>query len=231
VAISNGVFDVQGLREMAPAAALLKPLRTAILAQAGEPISARELGAALGLSRQRAGYHVRALARVGLLRRAGRRRRRALTEQRWVASARAYVLAPEALGPLGADPKRIHDRLSASYLLATAARLQGDVLRAAGEAEAQGARLATLTLEADLRFTGAEQRARFAAALRDAVAAVIAKHAAPAIAADGCPGEGAPYRLVLGVHGMPLAPRSTDQAGVERAPPPEPPATREEGSS
>jgi DNA-binding transcriptional ArsR family regulator len=214
--------EIQALGDPRQAAALLKPLRTAILEHARERVSTRELGAALGLSRQRVGYHVRALARVGLLRRAGRRRRRALTEQRWVASARSYVLAPEAFGPLAADPRRIQDRLSGAYLLATAARLQGDVARALVEAAEGGTRLSTLTIETELRFRDAKQRSRFAVALRDALAAVVAEHAAPAFAPGGACGPGELYRLVLGVHGMP---HERPGSGL---PPATPPASRQE---
>ena len=46
-----------------------------------------------------------------------------LTERLMVATAASYVVSPAALGPIGADPARNNDRLSASYLLALAARI------------------------------------------------------------------------------------------------------------
>ncbi len=69
---------------------------------AREPICAAELARRLALPRQRVNYHVRELERAGFLRPAGRQRKRNWIEQRYVATARSYVLSPEILGPLGA---------------------------------------------------------------------------------------------------------------------------------
>lgn len=85
------------------ARALLHPLRLAVLLHAREPASAPEIAARLGLSRQRVHYHVRALADAGFLRRAGRRTKRNMVEQRYVAVARSFVLSPELLGELAPD--------------------------------------------------------------------------------------------------------------------------------
>ena len=81
------------------ASALLNPMRLRLVRMAQEPVSATELARRLGLPRQRVNYHVRELARAGFLRPAGRRRKRNLVEQRYVATARSYVLSPEILGP------------------------------------------------------------------------------------------------------------------------------------
>jgi DNA-binding transcriptional ArsR family regulator len=85
--------DLHCITDPARAAEILHPLRLEILRLAGEPISASELAPRLKLSRQRVNYHVRRLARGGFLRRAGQRRRRNMIEQRYVASARAFLLS------------------------------------------------------------------------------------------------------------------------------------------
>ena len=82
---------------------LLKPLRREILTHARTPVSAAGIAAAMGRPRQVVNYHVRELARAGFLRRAGRAKKRGLTEQRYVISAQAFVLAPEMLGSLDAS--------------------------------------------------------------------------------------------------------------------------------
>ena len=64
---------------------------------------------------------MRKLAEANLLRRAGRRRRGNMYEQRYVASAKRYVLSPEVLGALGADPGAIQDKASAAHLLSLGA--------------------------------------------------------------------------------------------------------------
>src|SRR5215468_7905780 len=89
------------------AAALLDPFRSKLLTLCRAPASASQIAHELGLPRQRVNYHVRELARAGLLRRAGRRRKRNMFEQRYVASARGYVLSPALLGEAGADWRQV----------------------------------------------------------------------------------------------------------------------------
>jgi DNA-binding transcriptional ArsR family regulator len=191
------------------ASALLHPLRSRLVALAREPASSSELARQLGLPRQRVNYHVRALEKAGLLKAAGRRRRRNLIEQRYVATARSYTLSPDLLGPLAADWRAIADPASADYLLALAEQVRSDVVRAAGEARQAGKRLATLSLKSQFRFETPAERTRFAEAVRQAIVDVIARHSSPNLRADGRPGRGRPYRLVLACY--PVA------AGVEAA--------------
>lgn len=197
--------DVEPVRARARAAVLLHPLRLRILTHAAAPVSASEIAARLGLARQKVNYHVRQLARAGFLRRAGRRRKRNMVEQRYVATARGYVLTPDVLGPLAPDRGRIADRMSAAHLLALAAQVQSEVAAVEHRAGRAGKRFATLSLAADVRFTSAEQRARFARALEDAVVHVIATHASPATDARGGPSRGRPYRLIVGCYPAPPA--------------------------
>jgi DNA-binding transcriptional ArsR family regulator len=164
---------------------------------AREPASATELARRLGLPRQRVNYHVRELERAGFLRAAGRRRRRNLIEQRYVATARSYVLAPALLGPLAPDWRSITDTASADYLLALAEQVRSDVSRAADEASAEGKRLSTLSVKSQFRFETPEERTRFAEAVRQAVVEVIARYTSPNTREGGRPGRGRPYRLVL----------------------------------
>lgn len=197
--------DVACVPGRARALALLKPLRAEILRHARTPLSATAIAAALGLPRQKVNYHVRALARAGFLRRAGRRRRRGFVEQRWVATARSYVLVPEAAGPLGPDPDALQDRLGAGGVLALAGRVQREVGAALAHAARERKRVATFSLDSELRFENAAQRAAFAAALRDAVVRAVAEHSSPARRADGTAGVGRPFRLVLACHPIPPA--------------------------
>jgi DNA-binding transcriptional ArsR family regulator len=197
------------------AAALLHPLRLRILEALGEPDSAAGLARRLRLPRQMVNYHVRELARAKFLKRAGRRRKRNMVEQRYVASARAYVLAPELLGKLGPDVGRIEDRFSAAYLMALASQLQSELGRASEEATALGKRLSTLSVSSELRFESAEQRAEFARQLQRAIIEVVGKYASPAQLADGQAGPGRPYRLLLGCY--PIPPGRGDKGGSSKS--------------
>lgn len=212
---SAPVEPVECIGEASRAGVLLAPLRVEILERLrGEPRSASAVADEMGLPRQRVNYHVKALARARFLRKAGRVRRRNFYEQRYRASARSYLIAPDVLGPVAAGLRSPEDQAGAAYLLAGTARLQSEVGRAAAQAAEEGKRLATLTLEADLRFESAAQRSRFTRALRDAVAGVIAEHAAPAELEDGSPGPGRPYRLLLGCYPTP-ARTDTDPDGPD----------------
>jgi hypothetical protein len=198
--------ELETITDRRRAAAVMHPLRPRILHLAATPSSATELAGQLRLPRQVVNYHVRELARARFLKRAGQRKKRNLIEQRWVATARAYVFAPDVLGPAAPDWRRIQDAMSAEYLAALAAQVQSDLGAITAQAAAAGKRLSTLSLHSELRFENAEQRARFADALHAAVLDVIARHAAPASKPDGTPGSGRPYRLMLGCYPAPSIP-------------------------
>ncbi|HEX6051196.1 MAG TPA: winged helix-turn-helix domain-containing protein [Gemmatimonadaceae bacterium] len=191
-----------------PRAAVLvqHPVRRSIVALARTPISATEIAGKLGLPRQRVNYHVRKLARARFLEPAERRLRRNMVEQRYVATARSYVIAPELLGALAPHHSAVSDGASAAALFAIASRAQADMTQVMAEAGAESRRVSTMSLTADVRFETAEQRAAFAAALESAVADVIARHSAPFTVPDGSPASGRPYRLFLGCHPIPRAP-------------------------
>jgi hypothetical protein len=152
------------------------------------------------MPRQRINYHVRQLARSALLRRAGRRRRGNLVEQRYVATARAYVLTPAVLGPLGADWRRVEDTTSASYLLALSDQVRLDLSRVWSAAQAGDRRVTTFSIKAQFRFENAGQRAAFARSLREAIVGVIARETSRDVREDSRPGAGRPYRLVVGCY-------------------------------
>jgi hypothetical protein len=157
------------------------------------------------LPRQTVNYHVRELARVHLLARAGRRRRRHLFEQCYVATARGYLLSPELLGHLAADPAQVADPLSANYLLGLASKLQSELARSLELATAAGKRLATLSINSELRFISPEQRRAFTEELQRAILEVAARHTSPFTNADGSAAEGRPFRMVVGCYPIPPA--------------------------
>jgi hypothetical protein len=159
----------------------------------------------MNLPRQTVNYHVRELAKAGLMARASRRRRRRLFEQCYVATARGYVLSPELLGTLAADPAHVADTLSADYLLGLASKLQSELACSLDLAAPAGKRFAALSLNTELRFTSPELQAAFAEELQRAVLGVVDRHSSPFARADGTPAEGRPFRLVLGCYPIPTA--------------------------
>lgn len=78
-----------------------------------------------------------------------------------VATAATYVVSPGALGPVAADPARANDRLSASYLIALAARAVREVGELWRTAREKNKRLATLSTDTAIRFRSPTDRAAF----------------------------------------------------------------------
>ena len=196
--------DLEIVTDGERARVLLDPLRLRLLGLSQKPISAAEMAARLRLPRQRVNYHVRRLAERGFLRRAGRQRKRNMVEQLYVAVARRFLLSPELLSPVEADWRDIPDAASATHLLALTARVQADVIRGAGAAQAGGRRLSTMSLKSQFRFENNERRAAFARALREALGEAIARHTLPDEPSGRRGTDGLPYRLVLSCY--PLEP-------------------------
>ena len=182
------------------AQALLHPMRLELLRRTREPRSASELALELDLPRQRVNYHVRALEAAGFLELASERKRRNLTERLYRRTSQAVALSAELVEPLEPAGPTPRDRWSAARLYSLSARSQRELARTLRAAAAQNKRVATLSIEAALRFESAEQRARFADELSAALQRTLREHAAPFLAEDGQAGEGRPFRLVLGCH-------------------------------
>jgi len=203
------------VRQPHAAAALLDPVRQRLLAELVEPDSASGLARRLRLPRQRINYHLRALESAGLLELQEERRKGNCTERVVRATARTFVISPEALGPLDLTREIAPDRLSAAYLVAAAGRTIRDVGALEERARRENKRLATLTLETDIRFATAESRAAFAEELAAVVARLAHKYH------DERAPNGRRFRLLAAVHpaadaGPPAAASSGSPRGRQR---------------
>jgi DNA-binding transcriptional ArsR family regulator len=182
---------------------LLHPLRQRILFEAREASSAAEIARRVGLAPQRVNYHVRTLVDAGFLQPAGEGRKRNLIEKRYRASARAYLLLPQVLGEMSPGTPSGADRFSASYLLQLSALLQRELAAWLEPGAAGREGVPTLSLESEIRFDSAQQRAAFAEALQRAVTEVIGRHTSPARDPEGRTRPGPAYRLVVGCYPVP----------------------------
>lgn len=187
------------VRSPASAAALLDTTRQQLLAHLREPDSATGLARRLKLPRQRINYHLKVLEGAGLVELVEERRKGNCLERVVRATARAFIISPEALGELGPSAEMAADRLSSAYLIAAAGRIIRDLAALEDKAKREGKRVATLTLEADVRFADAGARARFAEELAEAVARLAARYHD-----DRAPG-GRRFRLLAAVHPVPAA--------------------------
>ena len=167
---------VQILRDPDQAAALLQPTRLKMLEHLAEPASASTLARLLGLPRQQVNYHLRELERHGAVEFVEERRKGNCIERLMRASARSFVISPEALGTMAPEPEAARDRFSIAYLVATAARTIRELAILTLRARRAGKRLATLTLETEIRFRSPGERNQFAEELAGMLAALAAKY-------------------------------------------------------
>lgn len=191
------MLELDVISAPAAAAVALDPIKFRLLAELSQPASAASLSGRLGLTRQKVNYHLRALEDHKLVVAAEERRWGGLTERLMVATASSYVVSPAALGLIGADPARNNDQLSASYLIALAARIVREVGELWRSARQQDKRLATLSIDTVIRFRSPADRAAFTADLCDTVASLAARYH------DETASGGRPHRLVVASYPAP----------------------------
>ncbi|NIR44365.1 MAG: helix-turn-helix transcriptional regulator [Gemmatimonadetes bacterium] len=182
------------IREPQRAAALLHPLRRRILHALSQPGSASSVARQLDLPRQKVNYHLRELEADRLLELVEERRKGNCTERILRAAASHYLIDPEVLGPLAADPEKLSDRFSSAYLVAVAAGAIRDLGRLRAGAEEADQRLATLTLQSEIAFSSPAARNAFAEELANELARLVAKHH------DDSEPEARRFKLFLGVY-------------------------------
>jgi DNA-binding transcriptional ArsR family regulator len=170
------MFDVQVIEDPEAATVALEPTRSRLLSELGQPASAATLAARVGLTRQKVNYHLNALEAHGLVTQTHERKWGGLTERLLVASAASYVVSPSALGEVAADPNKRIDKLSASYLIALGARMVREVGELVRRAHDTGKRLATLSIDTEIRFRSAAERAAFSTELSEAIARLASKY-------------------------------------------------------
>ncbi|MBL8762486.1 MAG: helix-turn-helix transcriptional regulator [Phycisphaerae bacterium] len=198
------MVGIHVIDDPAAATVALEPVRSRLLAELAAPASAATLAARVGLSRQKVNYHLHALEEHGLVRLAQERKWGGLTERLLVATAASFVVSPSAMGPVAVDPNREVDRLAAGYLIALGARIVREVGDLVRRATAAGKRLATLSVDTEVRFRSASDRAAFTSELAEAVARLVSKYHD-----ESAPG-GRAHRLVVVAHPRPQNPNSKE---------------------
>ena len=185
--------DIRVLTDPAAVELALDPIRASILEVLDEPASATAVAAAVGSTRQKVNYHLKALEAHGLVELAEERMWGGITERLMRRTARYLVVAPDVLPSAVSDPNEVADRLSAAYLIAVNARNVAEVGAIAGYASPE-TRLPTLTVDTVVGFRSAEDRAAFAADLESELAALVARYHHD---------DGRPHRLTVSSYPRP----------------------------
>lgn len=191
------MLELEVIERPEAATMVMDPVKRRILAHLSQPASAASLASRLGLSRQKVNYHLRALEKVDLVTPVSERIWGGLTERLVVASAAGYLVSPTALGQLAADPAHSKDRLSASYLLALAARAVREVGELWRRSRAENKRLATLSLDTCIRFANPADRAAFTRELSQSVSDLVSKYH------DESSAQARPFRLLVASYPAP----------------------------
>jgi DNA-binding transcriptional ArsR family regulator len=190
------VDDIRVLTNAGAVEAALDPIRASILDALSEPGSATTVAAAVGLTRQKVNYHLKALEAHGLVELADERVWGGITERFVRRSAHQLVVAPDLLHNTAIDPDEIADHLSAAYLIAVNARTVSEV-GAIATSTTTGTRLPTLTIDTVIGFRSSEDRAAFATDLQAAVTALVARYHHD---------DGRPHRLTVSSYPRPKEP-------------------------
>lgn len=197
------------LEEPDQLAALLSPERRRLVEELRrQPDSAAGLARRLGASRQRLNYHLRELEEVGLLELREERRRGNFAERVLEPTARRFVVDPGALDAALDDDLPAGDRFSAAYLVALAARAIRELADVRERADREGKRLASATVQSEVRLASPEAFRSFVDELADAVAGVVARHHD----SDDAPGAGGRrFRVFTGTYQAP----APDESGKD----------------
>ena len=185
------------LADAAAVEVALDPIRASILDALTEPGSAASVAAAVGLTRQKVNYHLKALEAHGLVELAEERVWGGITERIVRRSARHLVVAPDVLQSAGIDPNEVADRLSAAYLIAVNARTVSEVGAIASRADDRNA-----SADPDRRHGDRVQLARRSGCVRrptckSALAALVARYHHD---------DGRPHRLTVSSYPRPEEP-------------------------
>jgi DNA-binding transcriptional ArsR family regulator len=197
----------------------LSPIRRRLLERLRQPASATQLASELSMGRQRINYHLRALEKAKLVDLVEERQRRGCVERILIARAQAFIVDPAVMTAktgsgsgsgsgsatgLGVS-RAVQDKFSAEHLIDTAADVVRDVTRMRAQAEKQGARLLTFTMQTDISFAEPGDLERFTTAVAEFVAREAAKFHTP--------GGGRRYRVVIGGHPSPRKTATDEHAG------------------
>ena len=169
---------VKQLSEPAQIQALAHPLRAEIIAALGEPGSAAGVARDIGRPRQQVNYHLKELARVGLVESAGERRKGNFIEQLYRSVARRFVVSSRFTWNQEQLDATLRDQVALAQLAELGERLQRDAAGLIDAAMIKGTKVPSVSAVAEVRFENEAARARFLEDYMDALRKLLNKHGA-----------------------------------------------------
>ena len=171
--------------------ALAHPVRVRVLEALRRPTSAAGAARAVGEPRQNVNYHLKELERAGLARKVGERRNGNFIEALYEAVAPTIVVSPRATWGDERRADALRSQLSLEHLVNVGEHLGRDAAALLDRAAFDGEEIASVTVEADVRFDSEDARAAFMKEYLEAVGPLLRKYGAR---------TGASYRVVLAAY-------------------------------
>ena len=185
---------VELLSDLNKVHALAQPVRVQVLDALRHPDSAAGVARAIGRTRQNVNYHLKELARVGLVRHAGERRKGNFVEQLYRAAARRFVVSARFAWDGERLAATLRDQTALAYLADFGERLQRDATALIDRAAFDGETVASATVEAEVAFANDAERSAFLEEYVAALKPLLAKYSTK---------TGTPYRLALAAYPTP----------------------------
>ncbi len=176
------------------ALALLNPLRAEMLSHLAQPASAAEIARTIGETPQRMNYHLKALEKVGLVRKAGTRQVRNLVEVLYQAVAKTFILS-DSLNLHPDTVQQMKDHGSLAHLITIAERIKRDSLLLMEKSDASE-NVPSASLHTKVRLANEAQRSAFVQEYVELVKQLAGKYGK-----DGDASE--TYSVVLAVYPEP----------------------------
>lgn len=171
--------------------ALAHPLRQAVIDRLREPDTAAGVARALDRPRQQINYHLKELARCGLVEPAGERRKGNFIEQLYRAVARRFLISARFAWDQERLTALLRDRIALARLADLGEQIQQDATALIDAAMHDGAEAPSATVVAETRFDDEEARAAFLADYTEALRGLLKKHGAR---------TGTPYRVAFAAY-------------------------------
>ena len=159
-------------------ALLADSLKSEILREMDRPQTTAELSQAMGMPRQKLGYHVRQLEEAGLLANVGESRRGNCVARKLQAVARHFVI-----NRTDTDAAVTPDRYSSHWLVEQSARTIREIGVLSADAASGGESLQAVTLDSEIAFDNLQDQQAFAQELSELIVALVARYGSDSSAA------------------------------------------------
>jgi DNA-binding transcriptional ArsR family regulator len=189
--VTDAVSPVYSVTSASELQALSHPTRVAILEALREPASAATVAREIRQPRQLVNYHLKELARVGLVELVEERRKGNFIETLYRAVARSFVVSPAVAWSAPSRVEALKRQHSLGTLVDLGERLQRDAAALLDRAAFDGEKIASAGVTADVRFANEEARGAFMDAYLRMTRELLEEHGSA---------DGEHYRVMVAVY-------------------------------